>query len=78
MYNASYSWSGPQLPKGCECIGVLSPVHIKDPRVLFEKGRGQPQEFLSFVSLLDGSVLYSRTVWKNSYAEHEVTGKTYN
>ena len=21
---------------------------------------------------------YPRTVWKNSYAEHEVTGKTYN
>ena len=23
-------------------------------------------------------VQYPRTVWKNSYAEHEVTGKTYN
>ena len=23
-------------------------------------------------------VHYPRTVWKNSYAEHEVTGKTYN
>ena len=23
-------------------------------------------------------VNYPRTVWKNSYAEHEVTGKTYN
>ena len=23
-------------------------------------------------------VHYHRTVWKNSYAEHEVTGKTYN
>ena len=24
------------------------------------------------------AVHYPRTVWKNSYAEHEVTGKTYN
>ena len=23
-------------------------------------------------------VHYPRTVWKNSYAEHEITGKTYN
>ena len=23
-------------------------------------------------------VHYPRTVWKNSYAEHKVTGKTYN
>ena len=23
-------------------------------------------------------VHYPRTVWKNSFAEHEVTGKTYN
>ena len=23
-------------------------------------------------------VHYPRTLWKNSYAEHEVTGKTYN
>ena len=23
-------------------------------------------------------VHYPRTVWKNSYAEHQVTGKTYN
>ena len=27
MFHASYSWSGPQLPKGCGCIGFLSPMH---------------------------------------------------
>ena len=31
MYNASYSWSGPQLPKGCGCIGFLAPMHNKIP-----------------------------------------------
>ena len=48
----------------------------KDPRFLFEKRRGQPWEFWSLVSTIDGSN-YPRTVWKNSYAEHDVTGKTY-
>ena len=31
MFHASYSWSGPQLPKGCGCIGFLSPMHKKIP-----------------------------------------------
>ena len=35
-----YGSSGPQLPKGCGCIGFLSPMHKKDPRFLFEKRRG--------------------------------------
>ena len=45
----------------------------KDPRFLFEKRRGQPREFWSLVSTIDGS-----TLPQDSYAEHEVTGKTYN
>ena len=50
---------------------ISVPYAQKDPRFLFEKRRGQPQEFWSLVH-------YPRTVWKNSYAaEHEVTGKTY-
>ena len=52
-------------------------MHKKDPRFLFEKRRGQPREFWYFVSTIDGSTL-PRTVWKNCYAEHEVTSKTYN
>ena len=33
LLHVSYSWSGPQLPKGCGCIGFLSPMHkkITDP-----------------------------------------------
>ena len=46
----------------------------KDPRFLFKKRRGQPQEFWYLVSAID-STLYPRTVWKNSYAEHERTIK---
>ena len=48
----------------------------KDPRFLFKKRRGQPWEFWSLIPTIDGSN-YPRTVWKNSYAEHNVTGKTY-
>ena len=39
------------------CIGFLSPMHIKDPRFLFKKRRGQPWEFWSLVSTKDGSTL---------------------
>ena len=56
---------------------ISVPYAQKDPRFLFEKRRGQPREFWSLVSTID-VVHYPRTVWKNSYAEHEVTGKTYN
>ena len=45
------------LPKAIGCIGFLSPMHIKDPRFLFEKRRGQPREFWSLVSTIDGSTL---------------------
>ena len=57
MFHASFSWSGPLLPKGCGCIGCLSPMHKKDPRVLFEKRRGQPQKFWPLVSTIVGSTL---------------------
>ena len=79
MFHASYSWSGPQLPKGCGCIGFLSPMHIKDPRFLFEKRRGQPWDFWSLVLTIDdsGSTLTQDCV-EEYYSEHKVTGKTYN
>ena len=55
------------------------PISQKDPRFLFEKRRGQSQEFWSLVSTIDGSTLPQDCyVWKESYAEHAVTGKTYN
>ena len=57
IFHASYFWIGPQLPKGCECIGFLSPMHKKDPRFLFEKRRGQLREFWSLVLTIDGSTL---------------------
>ena len=56
---------------------ISVPYAQKDPRFLFEKRRGQPREFWSLVSTIDGSTL-PRTVWTNCYAEHKVTGKTYN
>ena len=31
IHNASYSWSGPQLPKDCGCTGFMSPMHKKIP-----------------------------------------------
>ena len=38
-------------------VGFLSPMHKKDPRLLFEKRSDQPQEFWSLVSSLNGSTL---------------------
>ena len=58
---------------------ISVPYAQKDPKVLFEKSKGQPWEFWSLVSSIDGTCsTLPRTVWKNSYAEHEVTGKAYN
>ena len=54
------------------------PYAQKDPRLLFEKRRGQPQEFWSLVSTIDGSTLPQDCVEEQLYAEHKVTGKTYN
>ena len=50
----------------------------KDPRFLFEKGRGQPRDLSSLVSTIDGSTLPQNCVEEQLYAEQEVTGKTYN
>ena len=44
----------------------------KDPRFLFEKRRGQPREFWSLVSTIDGSI-----VPQDCVEEYEVTGKIY-
>ena len=77
MYNASYSWSGPQLPKGCGCIWGLSSMHKRIPDSYSKREGGNPgNSGLSSQQQLE--VHYPRTVWKNSYAKHEVTGKTYN
>ena len=55
---------------------ISVPYAQKDPRFLFEKRRGQPREFWSLVSTIDGSTLPQVGV-KNCYAEHQVPGKTY-
>ena len=48
----------------------------KDPRFLFEKRKGQPREFWSLVSTIDGSTLSQVGVEELlSYPEHEETGK---
>ena len=77
MYNASYSWSGPQLPKGCGFTGFLSPVHKKIPDSYLKREGGNPKNS-GLLSQQKMVVHYPSTVRKNSYAEHEVTGKIYN
>ena len=62
---------------GCYLYKISVPYAQKDPRFLFEKRRGQLRELWSLISTIDGSTL-PRTVWKDGYAEREVTGKTYN
>ena len=42
MFHAPYSWCGPQLPKGCECIGFLSPMHKKIPDSYSKREGGNP------------------------------------
>ena len=55
---------------------ISVPYAQKDPRFLFKKRKGQPSNSgLSSQKMVEH---YPRTVWENSYAEHEVTGKTYN
>ena len=38
----SVHWSGPQLPKGCGCIGFLSPMHKKIPDSYLKREGGTP------------------------------------
>ena len=62
------------LTPGCGCIGFLSPRHKKIPDSYSKRQGGN----LGNSGLSSQVVHYPRTVWKNIYAEHEVTGKTYN
>ena len=43
MFNASYSWSGPQLSKGCGCIEFLSPMLKKIPDSYSKREGGNPR-----------------------------------
>ena len=45
MFHASCSWSGPQLPKGCGCIGFLSPMHKQIPDSYLKREGGNPGNF---------------------------------
>ena len=63
------------IPKGCRCIGFLSRLHKKIPDS-YSKREGSNPGNSGLSSQQKTVVHYSRTVWKNSYAEHEVTGKT--
>ena len=58
-------------------MGLLSPMHKKIPDSHVKRERGNPRNS-GLSSQQQMVVNYPRTVWKNSYAEHEVTGKTYN
>ena len=63
--------------QGCGCIGFLSPMHKKIPDSYSKREGGNPGN--SGLSSQQWMVVhYPRTVWKICYAEHEVTGKTYN
>ena len=63
--------------KSCGCIGFLSPMHKKVPDSYSNRERGNPGNY-GLSSQPSMAVHYPRTVSKNSYVEHEVTGKTYN
>ena len=77
MDHVCYYWSGPQLPKVRECIGCLSPMHKKISDSFSKREGGNPRN--SGLSSQQFMVVhYPRTVWKNGYAEHKETGKTYN
>ena len=41
-FHASYSWNGPQIPKGCGCIRFLSPMHKKIPDSYSKREGGNP------------------------------------
>ena len=50
-----WSTTSQRLPEGC----IMIPVSYaqKYPRIIFEKDRGQPWEFWSLVSVIDGTTL---------------------
>ena len=68
-------WS--KITKGCGCIGFLSPMHKKIPDSYLKREVGNPGNS-GLSSQQQMVVHYPWTVWKNSYAEPEITGKTYN
>ena len=57
VFHASYSWSGPQLPKGCGCIGFMSPMNKKITDSYLKRAESNPREFWFYVSTIDGSTL---------------------
>ena len=42
MLHAFYFWSGPQLPKGCGCLGFLFPMHKKIQDSYSKREGGNP------------------------------------
>ena len=66
MFHASYSWSGPQLPKGCGCIGFLSPMHKKIPESDLERAADNPQNS-GIAPQQYSEIPYPRTVWNYIY-----------
>ena len=63
--------------QGCGCIRFLSPMHNIIPDSYSKREGGNPGNS-GLSSQQKMVVYYPRTVWKNSYAEHKVTGKRYN
>ena len=57
MFHASYSWSGPQLPKGCGCIELLSPMHKNIPDSYSKREGGNPGNSGLLSQQIDGSTL---------------------
>ena len=52
-------------------------MHKKIPESYLKREGGNPGNS-GLLSQQEMVVHYPRTVWKNSYAEHEVIGKAYN
>ena len=56
---------------------IYVPYAQKIPDSYLKREGGNPRNF-GLSSQQKMVVHYPRTVWKNSFAEHEVAGKTYN
>ena len=71
----------PTVVHNCpKAVGVYDfcALCTKRSQISIEKRRGQPREFWSLASTIDGSTLPQDCVEEQLYAEHEVTDKTYN
>ena len=53
---AQVHWSGQELPKGCGCVGFLSPTHKKIPDSYLKREEGNPGNS-GLVSTIVGSTL---------------------